>query len=183
MITSVLKGQDCSNPPSSLILRLATYRLARSMPPGELRVRMTFELRVSYKFPSKEWIFLGAGWGGVRDVRGAYISEPTAWLHIENWALSQKFPSKLILVFSMSHRAEVDAMVVRAIGSFGQSHVIIGKHQQASMTISPCLRDPVLNFARILLQPTFGPSNAISISGGTIDLVALDELKLLRECV
>jgi hypothetical protein len=144
---------------------------------------MTFELPVSYKAPSTEWIFLGAGWGAARDVRGAYISEPAAWLHIENWALSQKSPSKLILVFSMSHRAEVDAIVVRAIGAFGQSHVIVGKYQQASMTISPCFRDPVLNFARILLQPTFGPSNVISISGGTIDLVALDELQLLREGV
>jgi hypothetical protein len=35
----------------------------------------------------------------------------------------------------------------------------------------------------VLLQPTFGPSNVISTSGGTIDLVALDELQLSRECV
>ena len=143
---------------------------------------MTFELHISYKAPSKEWIFLGAGWSG-RDIRGPYISEPAAWLDIENWALSQKFPSKLILVFSMSHRAEVDAMVVRAVGAFGQSHVIVGKHKQASMTISPCFRDPVLNSAKIILQPTFGPNNVIPVSGGTIDLVALDELQLLRECV
>jgi hypothetical protein len=128
-------------------------------------------------------MFLGAGWGRVRDVRGAYISEPTAYLHIENWALSQQFPSKLILVFSMSHRAEVDAMVVRAFGVFGQRQVIVGKHKQASMTISPCLRDSILNFERIMLQPTFGPSNVISITGGTIDLIALDELQLLRQCV
>jgi hypothetical protein len=143
---------------------------------------MTFELHVSYKVPSKEWIFLGAGWG-IRDIRGPYISQPAAYLHIENWALSQIFPSKLILMFSMSHRAAVDAMVVRAVGAFGQSHVILGKHRQASMTISPCVRDPVLNFASILLHPTFGPGNDISISGDTIDLVALDELQLLRESV
>jgi hypothetical protein len=143
---------------------------------------MTFEVRISYKAPSKEWIFLGAGWSS-RDVRGPYISETVAWLDIDNWALSQKFPSKLILVFSMSNRAEVDAMVIRAAGAFGQSHVIVGKHKQASMTISPCFRDPVLNFARIMLQPTFGPSNIISNSLGTMDLVALDELQLSRECV
>ena len=150
--------------------------------PHSQGVGMTFELHISYKAPSKEWIFLGAGWSG-RDIRGLYISEPAAWLDIENWALSQKFPSKLILVFSMSHRAEVDAMVVRAVGAFGQSHVIVGKHKQASMTISPCFRDPVLNFARIILQPTFGPSNSISNALGTIDLIALDELHLSRECV
>lgn len=143
---------------------------------------MTFELHVSYKAPSKELIFLGAGWSS-RDVRGPYISEPVAWLDVENWALSQKFPSKLILVFSMSDRAEVDAMVIRAVGAFGQSHAIVGKHRQASMTISPCFRDPVLNFSRIILQPTFGPNNVISVSARTIDLVALDELQLLRECV
>lgn len=143
---------------------------------------MTFELRVNYKAPSKEWIFLGAGWSG-RDIRGPYISEPAAWLDIENWALSQKFPSKLILMFSMSHRAGVEAMVVRAAGVFGQSHVIVGKHKQASMTISPCFRDPMLNSVQIILQPTFGPNNVIPVSASTIDLVALDELRLSRECV
>ena len=144
---------------------------------------MSFELHVSYQPPSKEWMFLGPGWGGVRDVRGAYISDHTAWLHIENWALSQNVPSRLILLFSMSGRAEVDAMVIRANGAFGQTQVILGKHKQASMTISACFRDQDRNFASILLQPTFGSSNIIPTSMGTVDLVALDELHLSREWV
>jgi hypothetical protein len=32
---------------------------------------MTFELHVSYKAPSKEWIFLGAGWG--LEISGGHI--------------------------------------------------------------------------------------------------------------
>jgi hypothetical protein len=141
----------------------------------------TFELRVSYKVPSKEEIFLGAGWGGARDVRGAYISCPIAYLDIENWALSQTFPSKLILVFSMSLRADVDAMVIRAFGAFGKAQTIVSKNTDASMSILRLFRNPVINYARILLQPSFGPSDTIGASGGTIDLVALDELRLSRE--
>jgi hypothetical protein len=74
-------------------------------------------------------------------------------------------------------------MVIRAIGAFGQSQIILEKRKPASMTISPCFRDPNRNFAQILLQPTFGPSNIIRTSMGTVDLVALDELHLSRECV
>jgi hypothetical protein len=68
----------------------------------EVKNSPTFELRVSYNAPSKERIFLGVGWGSA-DVRGAYLSAPAADLQIENWALSERFPSELCLGFSMSN--------------------------------------------------------------------------------
>src|SRR5262249_48807532 len=141
---------------------------------------MTFRLRISYKAPSKESMFLGAGWEPPRDVRGVYISGAAAYLHIENWALSQKFPSKLSLGFSMSHRSEVDAMVVVAAGVFGRCQAIVGKHKDASLVIWPLFRDPVRNFVMVLLKPTFGPTASIPMSPGTSDLIALDELQVSR---
>ena len=88
---------------------------------------MTFELRVVYTAPSKETVFLGAGWEPARDVRGAFISEPVGELLIERRALSGSHASQLALTFSMATRAAVDAMVVRASGMFGSSHVIVQK--------------------------------------------------------
>jgi hypothetical protein len=139
----------------------------------------TFELRVSYKAPSKERIFLGAGWGPA-DIHGAYLSSAAADLQIENWALSQRIPSELCLVFSMSNRASVEGMMVRARGRFGQTQVMVGKNKLTLMRISPIFRDPLLNFAYIFLEPTFGFHTTDQFSFDTVDLVALDELQLSR---
>src|SRR6266566_1983871 len=100
---------------------------------------MTFDLSVDYRAPSREQVFLGAGCEPARDVRGAFISGPSAELLIGNWALSRTLPSQLTLIFSMPTRAAVDAMVVRAGGTFGSIHVIVEKFQQTQMVISPLL--------------------------------------------
>jgi hypothetical protein len=141
---------------------------------------MTFELRVVYTAPSKETVFLGAGWEPARDVRGAFISGPVGELLIERWALSGSHASQLALTFSMATRAAVDAMVVRASGMFGSSHMIVQKSLQTRMVISPLFADPTRALVRITLQPSFGPSNTIGESPETMDLVALDALEISR---
>jgi hypothetical protein len=147
----------------------------------EVKNSPTFELRVSYEAPSREGIFLGAGWGPA-DIRGPYLSAPAADLQIENWALSQRYPSELRLLFSMSNRAAVEGMIVRATGAFGQAQVMVAKTKPNSMKISPIFRDPVLNYAYILLEPTFGSHTTGRLFFDTVDLIALDELELSR-CV
>jgi hypothetical protein len=141
---------------------------------------MTFELRVDYKAPSREQLFLGAGWEPARDVRGAFISGPAGELLIGNGALSRNYASQLTLAFSMATRAAVDAMMVRASGTFGSSHVIVQKSQQARLVISPLFADPNRSYVRIMLEPAFGPSGTIPESPGTMDLIALDELEIER---
>lgn len=59
------------------------------------RVTMVLDIRVVYKPPSKEWLFLGFGWGAVRDLRGPYLTTPLAEIVIGNWALSQTVASTL----------------------------------------------------------------------------------------
>ena len=145
----------------------------------EVKNSLTLELRVSYKAPSRERIFLGAGWGPA-DIRGAYLSAAAADLQIENWALSQRIPSDLCLVFSMSNRAAVEGMIVCASGAFGQTQVIVGKAKPTLMKISPIFRDPLLNFAYIFLEATFGHHTTHRFSFDTVDLIALDELQLSR---
>jgi hypothetical protein len=142
---------------------------------------MTFLLRVDYTAPSKEHLFLGAGWEPARDVRGAFISGPGAELIIGNWALSRNFAAQLTLTFSMANRAAVDAMLVRANGPFGSSHVIVQKSEQTRMVLSPLLADPVRSYLRIILEPAFGPNESIPESFATIDLIALDELEIRRD--
>jgi hypothetical protein len=105
---------------------------------------MTLKLKVDYKSPSREQLFLGAGWEPTRDVRGAFISGPAGELLIGNWALSPYYASQLTLAFSMTNRAAVDAMMVRASGAFGSSHVIVQKSLQARLVLSPLFADPSL---------------------------------------
>jgi hypothetical protein len=71
-------------------------------------------------------------------------------------------------------------MVVRATGAFGQAQVMVGKTKPTLMKISPIFRDPLLNFAYILLQPAFGPHTTDRFFLDTVDLIALDELQLSR---
>ena len=117
---------------------------------------MTFLLRVDYTAPSKEYLFLGAGWEPARDVRGAFISGPGAELIIGNWALSRNFAAQLTLTFSMATRAAVDAMLVRANGAFGSRQVIVQKSRQTRMVLSPLIADPMRSYLRIILEPAFG---------------------------
>jgi hypothetical protein len=142
---------------------------------------MTFELKVDYKAPSREQSFLGAGWEPARDVRGVFISGPAGELLIGNWALSRDYASQLTLAFSMSSRAAIDAMMVRASGTFGSSHVLVQKSQQARLGISPLFADPNRSYVRIMLEPAFGPSGTIPTSPATMDLIALDELEIERD--
>ena len=141
---------------------------------------MSFVLRVNYKAPSKEQLFLGCGWEPARDVRGAYISDPTAELRIENWALSGSIPSELTLTFSMSNRSAVDAMVVYGRGKFGSTHIIVRKGEPSRMRISSLFRCATGNQVRIALEPSFRATGAIADGPGTIDLIALDEFELKR---
>jgi hypothetical protein len=141
---------------------------------------MTFTLKIVYQAPSKEQLFLAAGWEPARDVRGAFISGVFGELLIGNWALSREAASQLVLTFSMASRAAVDAMTVRAIGPFGARTTLVKKPQQTRMIIFPLFADPARSPTRILLQPSFGPSETIPESPATIDLIALDELEITR---
>lgn len=141
---------------------------------------MTFELRVNYRAPSKESLFLGTGWELARDAHGAYISEPAAEILIGNWALSRECPSTLKLILSMSRRSNVEGMLVRVSGSFGLAQIFVQKSKQSSILAFPIFQDLVGNASAILLQPTFGPNKTIEATVGSMDLIALDELQLTR---
>jgi hypothetical protein len=115
---------------------------------------MTFEVRIDYRAPSRERLFLGDGWG-VRDVRGPYLSAPEATFILHSWALSRTLPSKLTLTLSLSDRAEVNALFVIASGGFGTARCIVAKVQQSIMTISPLLATDGWNSTVIKLYSTF----------------------------
>jgi hypothetical protein len=140
---------------------------------------MVLDINVDYKAPSWERLFLGNGWGG-RDIRGPYISATTAEIVIDNWALSPKTAATVKLTLSVSNRCEVDALFVRAIGVFGSIQSLVKRNEEATLTISNVFADSIKRKAVILLRPTFGVNDIIAATPGTIDIVALNELRLTR---
>ena len=139
-----------------------------------------FELYVDYRAPSREWLFLGYGWG-VRDVRGPYLSTPEAEIVLYNWALSQNLPSTLTLSFSLARRAQVNAVLVRAQGDFGRTECIVPKFGKATMTISSLRANIYLNPKIIKLSSVFHLDEQIATLPGTTDIVAIDKLRLIRQ--
>jgi hypothetical protein len=140
---------------------------------------MVLNVHVIYKAPSRERLFLGAGWGG-RDIRGPYLSEAGAEIIIGNWVLSQKTPSKVELTLDVSNRCEVDALFVRATGMFGSIQTSVKRNEETILTLSGILADPGRNHVLIFLQSTFGPRDAIMATPGSVDIVAINELRLTR---
>ena len=84
------------------------------------------------------------------------------------------------MIFAMSVRAAVDAMMVYAAGGFGTAQVMVRKFQQTAMVIFPLFPSVTGGHVPITLQPSFGPSETIPGRFDTMDLVALDELEIRR---
>jgi hypothetical protein len=140
---------------------------------------MVLNIHVIYKAPSRELLFLGTGWG-VRDVRGPYLSEMGAEIIIGNWALSQRIPSRVELTLSVSNRCEVDALFVRATGLSGSAQTLVKKNEEAILILTGILADRLRDHAAIVLQSTFGVNDRIAATPGSIDIVAINELRLIR---
>jgi hypothetical protein len=141
---------------------------------------MVIDIHVIYRAPSRERLFLGRGWGGVRDVRGPYLSAAAGEIVIDNWALSPKLASTVKLILSVSNRCEVDALFVRATGAFGSAQTLVRKNDEAIFSLSEIFADPVGNATVIMLEPAFGPGSGILETAGSFDIVAIDELRLTR---
>lgn len=137
---------------------------------------MLFKIHVIYKAPSREQLFLGDGWSA-RDIRGPY-SGAAAEIVINNWALSSTLASTLKLTLSVSNRCEVDALFVRATGAFGSAQTLVKRNDEAVLTLSNIFADPVRDHTVIVLEPTFGPGSGGATTAGSLDIVALNELKL-----
>jgi hypothetical protein len=140
-----------------------------------------FEVSIDYRAPSRETLFLGDGWG-VRDVRGPYLSASEGEIIIYKWALSRLVPSVLTLTLSLSSRADVNALFVRASGKFGTTQCVVDKTQRSIITIPGLLITDGLTPTVIKLSSMFRPALQIAVSPGTMDIVAIDELRLTRGC-
>jgi hypothetical protein len=145
----------------------------------KVRRAMVLKIHVIYKAPSWERLFLGAGWGG-RDIRGPYLSGAEAEIVIGNWALSPKIPTTVKLTLSVSNRCEVDALFIRASSAFGSAQILLKRNEETILTLPNILADSVHNNTMIILKPTFGADDRIAATPGSIDIVALNELQIIR---
>jgi hypothetical protein len=141
---------------------------------------MVLDIHVIYRTPSRERLFLGRGWGGVRDVRGPFLFAAAAEIVIDNWALSRKMASTVKLTLSVSNRCEVDALFIRATGAFGSAQTLVRKNDETIFTLSGIFADAVGYGTVIMLEPAFGPGSGILKTAGSSDIVAIDELRLTR---
>jgi hypothetical protein len=91
---------------------------------------MSFLLDIDYtsrhgQSTTFETLLLGEGWGGVRDVRGRYMTRPRAVVGIPSWVLSAGAGSQVRLCFGLSNRCPVDALIFSLSGEFGSISRII----------------------------------------------------------
>jgi hypothetical protein len=133
------------------------------------------ELKIDYRAPSKERLFLGSGWG-IRDVRGPYVSGTAAEIVIESWALSKIAPSEIRLTLSMSNRADVDGLTLRIRGTLSHTQAILSKTKPTCIILTGISPNLARADVVLVLEPGFGNSSAPS--SGTTDIVALDEIQI-----
>jgi hypothetical protein len=80
----------------------------------------------------------------------------------------------------VSNLCEVDALVVRATGAFGSAQKLVKRNEETTLTLRDVFADPTLNHTVIILEPSFHPGNGVVETAGTVDIVAIDELRLTR---
>ena len=138
---------------------------------------MQFELKIDYRSPSQETLFLGSGWG-IRDVRGSYLNADEGRICISPWALSPSKPSVISLQFGMSNRALLQAVSIQATGDFGVKSCFLERNKEAELIIEDIVgMNSVPMFICIIHPrvPKFSDSRA-----GLIDFISIDGLMLSR---
>jgi len=138
---------------------------------------MRFELRIDYRSPSQEKLFLGIGWG-IRDVRGPYLNANEGRICISPWALSPVMPSVISLQFGMSNRAILQAVSLQAAGDFWVRSCFLERNKSAELLIEGIVGHEQRAYVICIIHPRvpkFSDSRA-----GLIDFIAIDGLKLSR---
>ncbi len=138
---------------------------------------MQFELKIDYRSPSQERLFLGSGWG-IRDVRGPYLNANEGRICISPWALSPVKPSVISLQFGMSNCALLQAVSVQATGAFGVKSCFLERNKAAELLIEGVVGHEQRAYVIYILHPRV--SEFSDSCGGLTDFIAIDGLKLSR---
>jgi hypothetical protein len=56
----------------------------------------------------------------------------------------------------------------------------VQRNEEATLTLSDIFADTTRNYALIVLETTFGTNDKIAATLGTVEIVALNELRLTR---
>ena len=134
-------------------------------------------MRVDYKSPSRERLFLESGWG-LRDVRGVYLNANEGRICISPCALSPVKRSVVTLKFGMSKRAVPNAVSIQANGDFGVKSCFLERNKEAQLMIENIVGHGQHPYVIRVIHPSlplFG-----YLHGGFEDILTLDELKLSR---
>jgi hypothetical protein len=132
----------------------------------------------SYKDSGYETLFLGEGWGGVRDVRGPYMTRPRAVIAISAWALSARISSQLHLHFGLSNRCPVDALIFNIAGRFGASSHIIRRSSEADIILEDIIKEN--DSCNYQIDVTlYNPETSHMLK--FIDILSIDQILIRRD--
>jgi hypothetical protein len=171
----------CSGTASCPLLTTVAPRIREGIGDELYPVKMPsrFTLTVDYRAPSRESLFLGAGWG-IRDLRGPYLSAPEAEILIDNWALSATVPSILTITLSISGRATVNGVFVRENSAFGSAQCIVANDRRSLLTMPPLFVNPRGSSVIIKVLCLFSANTRVHAAPSTIDIIAIDGVELTR---
>jgi hypothetical protein len=138
---------------------------------------MQFELRIDYRSPSQERLFLGSGWG-LRDVRGVYLNASEGRICISPWALSPVKPSVISLQFGMSNRAILQAVSLQAAGDFGVKSCFLERNKASKLLVEDVVGHEQREYIIRIMHPRVPRSG--DSRAGLIDFISVDGLELSR---
>ena len=135
---------------------------------------MQFELKIDYRSPSQERLFLGSGWG-IRDVRGPYLNASEGRICISPCVLSPVKPSVISLQFGMSNSALLDAVSLQATGDFGVKSCFLERNNATELIIEDIVRHQHGEYVICIMHP-----RASQFGADLIDFISIDGLTLSR---
>lgn len=136
-----------------------------------------FSLRINYRAPSTETIFLKNGFGGVRDVRGPYITETEAELEFPNEVFSQYNPSLLSISFELSNRAPLDAIILSFHGDLPRQDNLIVRRNSECTVHFPNIMKPPDGCTTLFIVP---PNSNRRESSELLDILSINEISIER---
>jgi hypothetical protein len=140
---------------------------------------MAFLLEIEYASGSAERLFLARGWGGVRDVRGPYVANSPAMIELAPWALSLTNVSQADLVFGLSNRSPVDALMFKVSGLFGDVSCMIKRNMTTAVTI-PDIILPETGVHYSIAVVVDVPVSFTGVGIKFFDILSIDRLRISR---
>ena len=135
-----------------------------------------FYLKVNYRPPSKERIFLDDNWVH-RDVRGPYLGGLLGRICIDGSILASKFPSTISLVLSVSNRCPITSILIKVVTPREKVVKHIAKNGSSEFVFTSIYSGLE---ERLVLAVEIPQTESVIDQKQFLDILAIDELTIER---